>query len=76
MGNQQGLTRRQFVTAGSIAAAAAVVPGCSGLPSSKASGLGSGPIRIGLVGCGGRGRGAAKNALANGAGIQGCIDSK
>ena len=50
MGNQQGLTRRQFVQAGSVAAAAAVVPGCTGLPSSKASGLGSGPIRIGLFG--------------------------
>jgi predicted dehydrogenase len=60
MGNRKsGLTRRDFVrTAAAVTAATSVLPRVTwGADADK-------PIRIGLVGCGGRGTGAANNAMA------------
>lgn len=54
------VSRREFVSAASAAAAAAALPG-------RAFGIGrpdADPIRIGVIGCGGRGSGAARDAVA------------
>jgi len=59
--NGQAPTRRQFLKSSSAAAAGAAV---SSLAIQRASYAASGDtIRIGLIGCGGRGTGAAKQAL-------------
>ena len=60
-------SRREFL-AGSAAAGAALAGGLSLARSAHAAG--SDVIRIGLVGCGGRGTGAAVNALKNAAGAK------
>src|SRR5436853_149613 len=55
------VTRREFVHASAAAAAALTLPGAPAL-------VGGGPadtLRIGLVGCGGRGTGAAKDCLTS-----------
>lgn len=57
-----GLTRRDFVR---VSAAAAVVPVLSsGLAAPLVHAAGSDMMKIGLIGCGGRGTGAATQALA------------
>ena len=55
----KNLTRREFVAATSTAAALALTG------SASASTQDAIPLRIGLVGCGGRGGGAAENCLAS-----------
>ena len=66
------VTRREFVATGSAAALAA---GCSGadkpleIPMVHAGGQ-EATIRIGLVGCGGRGTGAAENCLNSAENVQ------
>lgn len=52
------LSRRQFTSTAALAAAAsAAVPGAARAQGNKS------PLKLGLVGCGGRGRGAANQAL-------------
>ena len=53
-----GITRRDFMKAASVASLAAVVSGPSVLRAA-----GSEKIRVGLIGCGGRGTGAAINCV-------------
>lgn len=55
------VSRREFVKSAAAAAAAAVVPGAAIARGAWAGGTES--IRIGVIGCGGRGTGAAINAL-------------
>ncbi len=63
-GQRRGtISRREFITA-SAAAAALVASG------NYAHAQGSDRIRIGLVGCGGRGRGALQNAVSSADGVE------
>ena len=65
---QKGISRRDFVKASSATAGGLML---SSLPLSKSAfAAGSGMIKVALVGCGGRGTGAAFNALAAGEDIQ------
>jgi predicted dehydrogenase len=59
--NQDKQTRREFIKSGTVAAAGALA-GFSILRN--AYGQNTGPIRVGLIGCGGRGTGAADNCLS------------
>ncbi len=59
--NDLGLTRRTFLQGSAAVAAATIVPGWLGA-SAYAQGGDSG-LKIALVGCGGRGRGALANAI-------------
>ena len=56
------VTRRKFVK--SSAASAAALAGLTSAVDSKVHAAGSDKLRIGLLGCGGRGAGAAVNALS------------
>lgn len=56
------LTRREFVKTGALAAAAVSVP-ASLLRANAAHAAGSDTIKIGVIGCGGRGTGAAYDAI-------------
>src|SRR5688572_10987411 len=58
----QVTSRREFIKAAGKATAAFSVLASVGLPHVHAAG--SDQIRIALIGCGGRGGGAAKNALS------------
>src|SRR6185436_15662182 len=58
----QATSRREFLKATGKATAAVSVLASVGLP--HVHGEGSDQIRIALIGCGGRGGGAAKNALS------------
>jgi myo-inositol 2-dehydrogenase/D-chiro-inositol 1-dehydrogenase len=60
-GKGAGTTRREFLKASTLAASAAVT-GTLGISDSVHAG-GSGTIRVGMVGCGGRNTGAAAQAL-------------
>lgn len=64
----KGLSRRDFVVGGAVGAAALA----TGLRSVAASSYvqGSDEIRVGLIGCGGRGTGAAKDAVAAADGVK------
>lgn len=58
------LNRREFVKASAAGVSALAALSLSGVnPAFASSGRGSGAIRIGVIGCGGRGTGAAMNAL-------------
>lgn len=57
-----GLSRRDFVRVSAVAAAVPVLS--NGLASPLVHAAGSDTIKIGLIGCGGRGTGAATQALA------------
>ncbi|MBN1394804.1 MAG: Gfo/Idh/MocA family oxidoreductase [Pirellulales bacterium] len=60
--NGNGDSRRSFLKTTSVLAATGTLAG--GLPIARAAHVGGGDaLRIGLIGCGGRGRGAALNAL-------------
>jgi myo-inositol 2-dehydrogenase/D-chiro-inositol 1-dehydrogenase len=59
-------TRRDFLK--TTAAASAVVATQLGLPAVHAAG--SDRIKVGLIGCGNRGRGAAENVLSSASGVQ------
>jgi predicted dehydrogenase len=65
-GNQQPVTRRAFIRTSAATAASA------GLLTSRsfAYATGSDVLRIGLVGCGGRGMGAARDCVAAAPGVQ------
>ncbi|MEP0846322.1 MAG: Gfo/Idh/MocA family oxidoreductase [Phycisphaerae bacterium] len=72
------LTRRAFLQSSAIASAAALAGGCASMggaspgvsPAAAAVGRGlSGTIRVGLIGCGGRGTGAAIDCLTSNQGI-------
>ncbi len=54
------ITRRKFITAG--AAVTAAISGFPFVQTSRAQNVR--PLKIGIIGCGGRGRGAADNALS------------
>ena len=59
-------TRRDFLkTATTAALATAIAPGTRAFAGAHAAG--SDAIRIGLIGCGGRGTGAIEDALSSGA---------
>src|SRR5438034_3866739 len=61
-------TRRDFLkTATSAAVATAVAPNVDFLPAVHAAG--SDAIRVGLIGCGGRGTGAADDVLSSAPGV-------
>lgn len=57
-------TRRDFLTSTGGLAAAAMLPGTAALAASPVHAAGSDTIKVALVGCGGRGGGAATNALS------------
>jgi predicted dehydrogenase len=61
--NESGVTRREFVKTSAVAA----LPVAVSVPWAHAQG--SDEIRVGVVGCGGRGSGAAKQALAADPGV-------
>jgi predicted dehydrogenase len=61
------ITRREFVKAGSAATASLAAIGCA--PEVHVAGQET-TIKIGLVGCGGRGTGAAENCLSSSPNVQ------
>jgi len=64
-----GLSRRNFLkTATAAAVGGAVASGLEFVPGAYAAG--SDEIRVGLIGCGGRGTGAARNVLASAQGVR------
>ena len=65
MKEQQNLSRREFGRRGALGATA--LAGFSILNQAKAA---SAPLKIGVVGCGGRGTGAVKNAIAANENVQ------
>src|SRR5687767_489641 len=64
-----GFTRRDFLRASAITAAG-VAASSMVYPSSYAYAQGSDTIRVGLIGCGGRGTGAAKDAVTGSEGVE------
>jgi myo-inositol 2-dehydrogenase / D-chiro-inositol 1-dehydrogenase len=64
----QHTSRREFLKTTSTAAAATTLMSWGSLPGAYAAG--SDEIRIGLVGCGGRGTGAAENAIKSAPGVK------
>ncbi len=69
-GNSSRLSRRQFVKTATAAGGAFVAAGCaqgpamSGAPAVARGAAPDKPIRIGVIGAGGRGRGACRDAMA------------
>ena len=63
------LSRREFVKLSAVTGGAAVLAGMSGNKVMAAT-AGSDRIRVGLVGCGGRGTGAAQNCLDSSSGVE------
>jgi predicted dehydrogenase len=63
--NDSSLTRRDFIKTTATASLAAAIPGNLGLFAQ-----GSDTIRIGVIGCGGRGTGAAIDALNSAPGVE------
>ena len=61
----KNITRREFVQATAAGAAVLAIPASAGARAQDAD-----PIRFGLVGCGGRGKGAAENCLQSAANVQ------
>ncbi|PXA04026.1 oxidoreductase [Coraliomargarita sinensis] len=57
----QNITRRNFVKAATITGAA--IPAFNILGAQTVNGLNTSKIKVGLIGCGGRGKGALKNFL-------------
>ena len=66
--DENGLTRRDFIKTASAASMAALVAGVSGSGGRCASG--SDTIRVGVIGCGGRGTGAAIDAVNSSPGVE------
>jgi myo-inositol 2-dehydrogenase / D-chiro-inositol 1-dehydrogenase len=64
----EGVTRREFIRNATAATVAASVASTIGLSGAYAAG--SDEIRVGLVGCGGRGTGAAGNVLKAAPGVR------
>src|SRR4051794_13146748 len=67
---QTDLTRRSFLKRSSVVAASAAVASSFPFVLSSSAQEDGKPIRIGLVGCGGRGTGAAGNALSSAKNVQ------
>jgi myo-inositol 2-dehydrogenase/D-chiro-inositol 1-dehydrogenase len=65
--NRDSATRRDFLKTATVAAGAAVVSNLSLAPAVHAAG--SDRIKVGLIGCGGRGNGAAENVLEAAQGV-------
>jgi predicted dehydrogenase len=63
------LSRREFVRLSSLTAGAAVMAS-AGTTRGLGQVAGSDKIRVGIIGCGGRGRGAGKNVLDAAAGVE------
>ena len=63
--NHRKNSRRDFLrsTAAAAAAVGGTLAGSSGLPAVLAGPVSTQTLRVGLIGCGGRGTGAAVNAL-------------
>jgi len=62
----RGVTRGDFIKASAAVSLAAMVPGAA----ARAFAQGSDKIQIGLIGCGGRGTGAAINCLESAEGVE------
>ena len=60
MSDEKNLTRRDFIKTTAAASLAAAIPGNLGLFAQ-----GSDALRIGVIGCGGRGTGAAIDCLSS-----------
>jgi predicted dehydrogenase len=60
--------RRDFLKTGAVAAGAALATGL--LPSGGAFAAGSDEVRVGIIGCGGRGTGAAHDVLRSAKGVK------
>ncbi|MBL9189798.1 MAG: Gfo/Idh/MocA family oxidoreductase [Opitutaceae bacterium] len=67
--SQSALSRRDFVKLSAVAGGAALAAGLAA-PRALGAHAGSDRIRVGLVGCGGRGTGAAKDCLAAASGVE------
>jgi predicted dehydrogenase len=67
MSSNKGGTRREFLTKTSVAAGAALAAQASLVPTVHAAG--GDAIKVGLIGCGGRGTGAADNVLHSAQGV-------
>ncbi len=65
--NRKRATRRDFLKTTTVAAGAAVIGNLSLAPAVHAAG--SDRIKVGLIGCGGRGSGAAENVLSAAPGV-------
>ncbi len=65
MSDEKNLTRRDFIKTTAAASLAAAIPGNLGLFAQ-----GSDALRIGVIGCGGRGTGAAIDCLSSSPGIE------
>jgi predicted dehydrogenase len=64
-GNGTGITRRDFIKTSAAASLAAAIPAGLGLYAA-----GSDTIRVGVIGCGGRGTGAAIDAVNSSPGVE------
>ncbi len=67
MTHKQNLTRRDLLKSSAVAAGTLVL---TGAPGSLAYAQGSDTIRVGVVGCGGRGSGAAHNCVNSSDGVK------
>ncbi|MBI5768939.1 MAG: Gfo/Idh/MocA family oxidoreductase [Verrucomicrobia bacterium] len=67
--NTPDLSRRNFVKLSSAAAGAAALAG-SAIPRALGANPGSDKLRVGVIGCGGRGGGAAINCLDSAPGVE------
>jgi len=70
MSATEGSSRRDFLKRSSLAVAGGALAGSLSLARAAHAAEGKGPIRIALVGCGGRGRGAVSDCLGS------CPDTK
>ncbi len=64
--HDDALSRRAFLKTTATASAAALLTGCTTLGKRGPAAIGPGqppPLRVGIIGCGGRGTGAAKNCV-------------
>ncbi len=61
----RGVSRRDFIKASAAVSLAAIVPGAA-----RAFAQGSDKIQVGLIGCGGRGTGAAINCVESAEGVE------
>ena len=66
---QPDLSRRDFVKLSAAGTGAAALAGMSA-PRALGANSGSDRIRVGVIGCGGRGTGAAKNCLDSAPGVE------
>ena len=65
MNEKKDLSRRSFIKASAAVSAGAILTNVSGTYAA-----GSDKIRVGIIGCGGRGTGAAKNCIQSSEGVE------